>query len=121
MLENLVPNPLSRDHLQEKMKTTMSSTFLCAKGSYACRDHYIVPVDSPFGAYLLDHCCFVPYIDDSDFDENDDDDIDYSQVTHGGMPCTYSLMETMDLFEWNSPPPETMTASEHSPLYEKQA
>lgn len=146
MLENLVPNPISRDHLQEKMTTTVSSTFLCVKGSYACRDHYIVPVDSPFGAYLLDHCCFVPYIDllkdeqtvdhlrhtlnglienltsskgfnkpkpdevqfagsgsgmpifdDSDLDENDDDDIDYSQVTHGGMPSVYSLMETMEL------------------------
>lgn len=164
MLESLVPNPISRDHLQEKMKMTVSSTFLCVKGSYACRDHYIVPIDSPFGAYLLDHCCFVPYIDllkdeqtvdylrhtlngliekltsskgfnkpkpdevqfagsgsgmsifdDSDLDENDHDDIDYSQVTHGGMPSVYSLTETMDLSKWNSPPSETKTArNEHS-------
>ncbi|CAF0973661.1 unnamed protein product [Didymodactylos carnosus] len=153
------------------MKSTVSSTFLCVKGSYACRDHYIVPVDSPFGAYLLDHCCFVPYIDllkdehtvhhlrqtlndlieklttskgfnkpkpdefqfagngsgmptfdDSDLDENDDDDVDYSQVTHGGMPSIYSLMETMDLSKWNSPPPETMTVrSDHPSPYKKQA
>ncbi|CAF1352878.1 unnamed protein product [Rotaria sordida] len=155
MLKNLLPNPVSRDRLEQQMKSTMSSTFLCVKGSYDCRDHYIVPVDSPFGVYILDHCCFVPYIDllkdeqtvhhlrqtlnelieklttskgfntptpdelefagngscmptfdDSDLDEYGDDDVDYSQVTHGGMPCIQSTMEMMNLFKWNSPPPD---------------
>ncbi|CAF1596695.1 unnamed protein product [Rotaria sp. Silwood1] len=146
MLKNLLPNPVSRNRLEEQMKSTMSSPFLCIKGSYDCRDHYIVPVDSPFGIYILDHCCFVPYIDllkdeqavhhlrqtlndliekirtsegfntpngscmptfdDSDLNEYGDDDVDYSQVTHGGMLFIHSTMEMMNLFKWNFPPPD---------------
>ena len=52
----------------------------------------------------------MPSFDDSDLDEYGNDDVDYSQVTHGGMPLIYSTMETMDLFKWNSPPSEMITA-----------